>query len=84
MGKYRLDGMMTGLQDIHWAESSPHWAESSPHWAESSPHWAESSPHWAESSVARCMFGRSVIVSSNRFKTYDIAVTRLYSLGILT
>jgi len=69
MGKYRLDGMMTGLQDIHWAESSPH--------------WAESSPHWAESSVARCMFGRSVIVSSYRFKTYDIAVTRLYSLGIL-
>ena len=27
--------------------------------------------------------GSSVIVSSNRFKPYDLAVTRLYSLGIL-
>jgi len=29
-------------------------------------------------------FSRSVIVSSNGFKPYCLAVTRLYSLGILT
>ena len=34
----------------------------------------------AERSVAQCMFRRSVIVSSNRFKPYDLGVTRLYSL----
>ena len=39
--------------------------------------------HGTKRSLAQCMFWRSVIVRSNRFKPYVLAVTRLYSLGIL-